>query len=310
MSTELDSDGDGIDNDADNCPDSYNPGQDNLDGDTLGDSSDSCPLVPESSSCDHDPSDVDDDGTANESDNCPWIHNPDQSNVDGDDDGDVCDLCPTVDNSNGQGCPVTIMDIRDPASTNAPPQGSVVTIENAIVTATTNGVGMYIQDPSATEYAGIFVYDSGFSNDAAVGDTVTVNGTYIEYYDLSELTNPSITVQSSGGSITPIAVTDPCTLATNGADAERYEGMLVSLPSVTVTDANPDGAELDSNGNPRDYQESEVAGCLRVDDRLFDYTSTGTDYRALGTSYNALTGIQSYSFSNHKLFPRFSDDLQ
>ena len=91
VSTELDSDGDGIDNDADNCPDSYNPGQDNLDGDTLGDSCDSCPLVPESSSCDHDPSDVDDDGT----ENCPWIHNPDQSNVDGDDEGDVCDLCPT-----------------------------------------------------------------------------------------------------------------------------------------------------------------------------------------------------------------------
>ena len=35
VSTELDSDGDGIDNDADSCPDSQ-PGQDSLHGDTLG----------------------------------------------------------------------------------------------------------------------------------------------------------------------------------------------------------------------------------------------------------------------------------
>lgn len=45
--------------------------------------------------CDKDP---DNDGILSESDNCPWIKNPDQSDMDSDGVGDSCDNCPTVPN--------------------------------------------------------------------------------------------------------------------------------------------------------------------------------------------------------------------
>jgi hypothetical protein len=50
--------------------------------------------------------DVDGDGVLNESDNCPYVANADQSDLDGDGIGDACDKCPTIpsDNSESAAC--------------------------------------------------------------------------------------------------------------------------------------------------------------------------------------------------------------
>jgi hypothetical protein len=73
----LDSDGDGVPDASDNCPNSPNPDQIDLDGDGQGDA------------CD-----VDDDGDGWQDaiDNCPEIPNPTQSDGNGDGVGDACDL--------------------------------------------------------------------------------------------------------------------------------------------------------------------------------------------------------------------------
>ena len=80
-----DNDDDGVLNNDDNCPDDANPGQENADGDDLGDVCDTCPN--DSSN------DMDEDGICGDVDNCPEIANPDQTNQDGDDLGDACDIC-------------------------------------------------------------------------------------------------------------------------------------------------------------------------------------------------------------------------
>lgn len=67
----IDSDGDGVADEVDNCPEDYNPGQD--DGDT--------------------------DGVGNLCDNCPEVPNSDQTDSDGDGNGDACDLCEGFDDS-------------------------------------------------------------------------------------------------------------------------------------------------------------------------------------------------------------------
>jgi M6 family metalloprotease-like protein len=92
-SCQLDSDGDGLIDDCDNCPHHPNPDQADNDGDGLGDA------------CDPDD---DNDGVDDEYDNCPLVPNPDQQDSDGDGVGDACDACPhtipgaTVDQN---GCP-------------------------------------------------------------------------------------------------------------------------------------------------------------------------------------------------------------
>ena len=71
-----DIDGDGLANDADNCPSAANPQQKDMDQDGKG------------NACDPD---IDGDGVANGEDNCPRTVNPEQANFDDDSKGDVCE---------------------------------------------------------------------------------------------------------------------------------------------------------------------------------------------------------------------------
>jgi hypothetical protein len=68
----------------DNCSDTPNPEQDDLDGDGTGDA------------CDDDD---DDDGRHDEDDNCPTVANVDQTDQDGDGVGDDCDNCVDAENA-------------------------------------------------------------------------------------------------------------------------------------------------------------------------------------------------------------------
>ena len=93
-----DTDGDGVCNANDNCPDVTNPDQADADGDSVGDVCDFEPGDP----CADLGGDTDEDGMCNANDNCPDVTNPDQTDLDNDGVGDACDICPSTYNPDYQ----------------------------------------------------------------------------------------------------------------------------------------------------------------------------------------------------------------
>lgn len=309
--TSDDQDGDGVPNASDNCPTVFNPvrlldegSQADGDGDQLGDACDPCPTV-SGTSCDFvHANDVDGDGWSNGADNCPEIANPDQADADDDRHGDACDDCPEA-NPGLSPCAVSITAVRNPSDPNHPSPGTVVTLTDLWVTAlkpnTGSSRGFFVQDDSLDPFTGVHVFTGGASPTVVRGNRVNITGTYVEYYDLSEIELQAITIVDNGTSLPfePIVVSDPADIATGGADAEGYESMLLEVGGVQVTVMNADA--------PNDYDEFVVTGSLRIDDLLYD--ALDNTY-PVGTSFSSLVGIGTYSFSNYKLLPRDAADVQ
>ncbi|MFP9118757.1 DUF6443 domain-containing protein, partial [Flavobacterium sp. RNTU_13] len=105
---DLDSDGDGLTNNIDNCPFTFNPLQEDQDHDNVGDVCDNCIHNPNPRQTDDDNDGVGDiyfelDPVTNRQimygcDNCNKVPNNDQTNSDSDTYGDVCDNCPRIAN--------------------------------------------------------------------------------------------------------------------------------------------------------------------------------------------------------------------
>jgi hypothetical protein len=87
----VDSDGDGVPNTTDNCPNTANANQADADHDGFGDVCDNCPNAANTGQ-----QDADHDGAGDACDNCPSLANANQADGDHDGIGDACDSCPTI----------------------------------------------------------------------------------------------------------------------------------------------------------------------------------------------------------------------
>jgi cysteine-rich repeat protein len=307
--TAQDSDGDGIPDAMDNCPNVFNPirpmdngVQADADGDGVGDACDVCPLDANSNSCTtFDPNDTDRDGVPNATDNCPDVANPDQTDTDGDGKGDACDPCPTQANPGNQACAGTIYDVKKGII----PANAQVAIADALVTGRSTK-GYFIQvketDPGymGADYSGVFVFDS--ANTVAVGDRVTIsNSTIQNFFSEIELVTPTTTVTSSGESApAPIDVVDT-DVDTGGPRAAQLEGVIVRISNATVDDIAP----APGAGDTPPTNEFEVDSTIRVDDYLF----LVSPFPMVGDNYATITGVLAFKNANSKIEPRSATDL-
>lgn len=161
----------------------------------------------------------------------------------------------------------TIHDVQGPGAT-SPMVGMSVTVRG-IVTARTS-TGCFIQVPDGLvdgdvgTSEGILVFTSSAPPAAAaLGNDVQVTGTVVEFVPandpssppLTEITSPTILVFSSGNPLpaaTPLSLSQPDPTGSHD-QLERFEGMRVTIPSLTVTGPtlgalNESSATATSNG--------------------------------------------------------------
>lgn len=181
------------------------------------------------------------------------------------------------------------------------PEDTYVKLEGVIASSPVSFEGdvFFVQEPEGGAHSGIQVSLANPSGlDVAPGDVVTVVGTYTEFYEMSQIRVASVekvTVTSSGAAPTPELIADPATIATGGEMAEQWEGVLVEVQNVSVTD------------DMLEYNEFEVTGDLHVDDLFFAMADWMIP--SVGTGFASIVGPLYYNFDTFKVGPRDAADL-
>jgi hypothetical protein len=211
---------------------------------------------------------------------------------------------PYEDHCTAPGGGVNVYDLQDPACPDHPeiPDGKVipVTVEGLIVTAVF-GDQFFAQEPEGGPWSGIGIFALNAKagdpfQDLVPGDRVKVEGSFREYFGLTQIYATKITKTGTGAPAAPDIVPYPVLIATGGSWAEPYEGVLVAVQNVGVINTKPDC--------PHDFGEFVVEGNLRVDDMA------QLGYQAhLGDIHGTLAGVMNFTFGNFKLEPRTVADL-
>ena len=151
----------------------------------------------------------------------------------------------------------------------------------------------FIQDPSKSEWAGIFVYvNSGYAT-PAVGSNILLKADIKEYYGLTELANiSSTTIISSNNIVDPVPIDAKVLSGGCNYDGEKYEGMLVSIEDISVS------SEL--NDKNQFFVSDSLNNKIIIDQYL--YSGDWPDLK-IGTVLNRIIGIVHYSYNEFKILP-------
>lgn len=187
------------------------------------------------------------------------------------------------------GIPVTINQIQ---YTTVPPYDSpydAQLVETSGIVTAVKFNGYFLQD-GVGAYNGIFVLD--YLNFPAIGDNVTVTGNVDEYFNLTEIANPSVFTINSSGNTLPSAIN--LTAAT--FNIEGNEGVLVKVVNEQCS------ADTTSN-TVQEWRLLNVSDTVIVKGSIYKFNPI------IGLYYD-VTGVVDYNFGNFKLLPRDIADIQ
>ena len=145
--------------------------------------------------------------------------------------------------------------------------------------------------------------DSALQTNFQPGDVVNITADHLEFYCMTEFKATAVT--ASGTSAVPLPVTvNAADIGSQTADtAEPYEGVLVRVANVSVTNANPDGPT-------NDYGAFQITGGLTVANTFcLNYMNKATDQRKVGDEFEEIIGVVNYSYGVYVLVPRTNADL-
>ena len=313
---DSDSSGDGIPDSMDNCPDYFNPIrpmdgelQSNVNGTQYGDVCDPCPISQDTECTAVDPDDWSGDGVPNTDDNCPYHYNPDQEDSSGDGVGDICSPCPEHQITPGNPCPGSIYDVK----TGGIPPGEGVALQDVVVTAAIPGEGLFVQvhpdddDYEGPEDSGLYIYlgnYGGFGSDGfpAIGDRLDIIGSVDDFFGQIQISSVNdVDVLSSDNAVPEPIVADADDLATGGSLEGTYEGVLVTVEDVQVTDIDvPPGP-----GDSAPTNEFIVNNSLHINDFMY----LVEPFPAVDDTIESITGVLRWANDNNKLEPRSEDDV-
>lgn len=243
----------------------------------------------------------------------------------------------------------TIAGIQDPASPDRPTEICAqpdngkpcpkVELRRVLVTATggyinTNLRALWVTDPNDADgkYASVAaVYDMRqVASPPQVGWYVDIDGTLQDFFGSRQINRPTFTRNGTDTGVVMPRVVVPETIGRLAPSAREYEGSLVRIENVTVTNRC---LESDSG---RDFGGWVVTGDVQIGTAYFyDYNGrpipsgvmcqdqngdpTGDcaceararpmDMRNDGDMFASITGIVYYSFNTFQLVPRGNDDL-
>ena len=223
--------------------------------------------------------------------------------------GDPCEMTQP---DTTQPCEVTIYDVRHPDRVAI---GRLVTVEGTITALRSGDDGVshiVIQvPPSSPEYfgagwSGVWVY----LNDATgpipeslnVGVSVRLTGELANFFGQRQLQGVTELIDTGAplNPLDPLNV-DPADVATGGLLAESYEGLLVEITPVSVTEVNPPAGPGDRDPT----REFVIAGGLRVN----DFITSLAPLPEVGDSWDYIAGVLRLGNGDYKLEPRDALDV-
>ncbi len=185
--------------------------------------------------------------------------------------------------------PIHDIQYTEDESGDSPLAGQTVTV-SGIITGEPGAFGSsyYIQDAEGP-WNGIMVYDGG--REVAEGDSVTLTADVSEYYNLTELSNVTeFTIEKEG-----VFGINPDTLTTAEASTEAYEGCLVTVENLTISNDNLGYGEWEVDDGSGPCVVDNVA------DYYFDPTTA--------TEVASITGLIGYDYGAYKIRPRLAFDV-